>query len=415
MSFLADLEREIERIASAAGPVRARRRWWRRSTALLVLAPLTVATVAVAATTGILSGEPVKNPPGSKQDPKAGVGVNAGPGTLFAVQPADPVDGPPWGLRLVKTSRGLGCVQVGRVVDGQLGFLGRDGAFGNDGKFHPLGAEVLETTQCQQADGAGNVFIAVTAIGLPASGDGTGCRPRENCPEGSLRDVFFGLLGPEATAITYREDGRLVRQTVAGPEGAYLVVRATEPGSRNVGWWSPNLSPAWVESIEFRDGSVCRPDEQPRRNGSKRCPLKGYVTPELDIAAREDVASPLQVKVGTKPELPPDLPPGTRTPNLRAITITFRARRAADAKSFYTISTEKNHGGPRCAQNTFGPIARDIEAGATVTETRWVGFSCRGTMKIRVGYTQQRKPSMMPFMADGRPNPKVGTAVAKQR
>ena len=32
-----------------------------------------------------------------------------------------------------------------------------------------------------------------------------------------------------------------------------------------------------------------------------------------------------------------------------------------------------------------------------------------------VGYTQQRKPSMMPFMTDGRPNAMVGTAVAKLR
>ena len=82
-------------------------------------------------------------------------------------------------------------------------FLGRDGAFGNDGKFHPLGAEVLETTYCQQPDGAGNVFIAVTAIGLPASGDGSRLPgPRAHgarrVPRGSLRDVFFGLLGPEA-------------------------------------------------------------------------------------------------------------------------------------------------------------------------------------------------------------------------
>ena len=48
MRFLDDLEREIERIAYAAEPVRARRRWW-RSGMLLVLAPLSVATVAVAA------------------------------------------------------------------------------------------------------------------------------------------------------------------------------------------------------------------------------------------------------------------------------------------------------------------------------------------------------------------------------
>ena len=126
MRMLDELEREIERVALEAGTVRPRR-WWRRSSALLVLLPLTVATVAVAAQTGILSGEPVKNPPGLKLDPKKGLGVIVGPGKLFDVRASDPSGEPPWAVRMVKTSRGLGCVQLGRLVDGKLGVLGRDG------------------------------------------------------------------------------------------------------------------------------------------------------------------------------------------------------------------------------------------------------------------------------------------------
>jgi hypothetical protein len=74
-------------------------------------------------------------------------------------------------------------------------------------------------------------------VGLPASGDPTGCvvrgtsePPRPRCARQSLRNVFYGLLGPEADAVTYEDaSGRLVRQPVSKPEGAYLVVEPTDP------------------------------------------------------------------------------------------------------------------------------------------------------------------------------------------
>ncbi|MBE2319352.1 hypothetical protein DVA67_025475 [Solirubrobacter sp. CPCC 204708] len=420
MRILDELEREIERVAHAAGEARPRRRWW-RSGALLVLAPLLAGTVAVAATTGILSGEPVSSDPHAPRDPNAGIGVNAGPGKLLAVRAADPAGGPEWGLRLVKTSRGLGCLQVGRVVDGRLGRLGQDGAFGNDGKFHELGPEILETSsECQQPDGAGNVFFAMTSIGQPASADPASCavRPRGEdkrpaCPRGSLRDVFYGLLGPEAAAITYREGGKTVRQAVERPAGAYLVVRATDPDRRDVGWWSPSVTPSWVESIEFRDGTVCRPDERPRRHGRHECPLKGYVKPRLDIATRAELATPITVRVGTAREKPyPEMDRKSleRMEWQRRVTISFRARRAADARSFYKLTAEIPGRPPNCGVGLGSPIARDIAAGETVTETLWVAHRCSGTMTIRIGYEQQTAPSQMPFHGDGPPNAKVGTA-----
>src|SRR5215204_2174525 len=110
MRVLSELEREVERIAREAGEVRPRRRW-SRSSWLAALLPLGIAAVGGAATTGILPGEPVKNPPGLHLDPKSGVGVMVGPGKLFDLRTADPAGGPPWAMRMVKTSRGLGCVQ----------------------------------------------------------------------------------------------------------------------------------------------------------------------------------------------------------------------------------------------------------------------------------------------------------------
>ena len=214
---------------------------------VVVALPLGLAAAAVAATSAILVGEPVKNPPGLQLNPKAGLGVIVGSGKLLGVRTADPDGGPQWGLRMVKTSRGLGCVQLGRVVDGKLGVLGRDGAFADDGKFHERGAEIIQQTDCQQTDGAGRVFIAMTFVGLPASGDATGCAARSSsrnplpvCPKGRCARSTTACLVPRPRPLTYvGANGAVIRRRVSGPDGAYLVVRATEPELRNVGYFSP--------------------------------------------------------------------------------------------------------------------------------------------------------------------------------
>jgi hypothetical protein len=43
------------------------------------------------------------------------------------VRTADPRGGPPWGIRVYRSSRGYYCAQYGRVVDGRLVRIGRDG------------------------------------------------------------------------------------------------------------------------------------------------------------------------------------------------------------------------------------------------------------------------------------------------
>jgi len=413
MKVLDELEREIERVAVAAGTVRRRRRW-ARSSALLGLLPLGAATVAFAATTGILTGKPVENPPGLKLDPKRGLGVLVGPGTLLGARAQDPAGGPPWALRLVKTSRGLACVQLGRLVDGKLGVLGRDGAFGDDGRFHERGAEVLAQSDCQSPDAAGHVFIAMTYVGLPDSGNAGGCRaqadakaPAPVCPPGSLREIFYGLLGPQGKAVTYADaDGRVRHVAASGPEGAYVVVRPIAAERRD-GYVAPGVTPAGgLRSVEYRDGSTCR-IRAPRRPGGA-CPLKGYVAPKLVPATHAELASAIHVTVGRRRAHPG--PDGAHFLAQRRISFSFRARRAADMRSFYTYSTAPQGGGAGCAFRTFGPIAKDVGAGAVVRQTLYVPYRCHGTLTIDVGYVQQRKPTGMPFMATGFGNAKVGSA-----
>lgn len=427
MRVLDELEREIARVASEAGDVRRRRRWWRPGMLVVVL-PLGLAAAAVAATSAILVGDPVKNPPGARLNlnPKAGLGVLVGSGKLLGVRAADPQGGPEWGLRMIRTSRAFGCVQLGRVVDGRLGVIGRDGTFGDDGKFHERGVEVLQQTDCQLADGAGNHFIAMTYLGLPASADPAGCVARTNspggrpvCPTGSLRTVFYGLLGPEAKAITYVDAaGAVVRQPVRGPNGAYLVVRPIDPERRNF-YYSPGVTPgSGLRTVEYRDGSVCRIVSPRRRGGARRCPLKGFVAPKLPRISAADLATPVHVEVGTRPEHPwPNvkLLKGTRPiPAQRRVTITFRARLAADTRSFYTINSLMK-AGPRCSYGTFGPITRDVKAGSVISEKLYVAYRCRGTMTIEVGYAQQRRPGPMPFDFGGRGNAKVGRVTVELR
>ncbi|RKQ90771.1 hypothetical protein C8N24_0584 [Solirubrobacter pauli] len=416
MRVLDELGQEIERVANAAGDVRRRRRWWRPGVLFTAL-PLCLGTVAVAATTGLLQGEPVRNPPDVKLNPKEGRGVTVDSGRLFDLRVADPAGGLPWGLRVVETSRGLGCVQVGRVSEGKLGVLGRDGAFGDDGRFHERGAEVVQQSECQLADGAGHVFIAVGYSGLPASGDSSGCDARGDdgtrraCPAGSLRDVYYGLLGPEATAITYEDaDGQVVREPVQSPEGAYLLVKPTPPGRRRVGQYMVGVSPAsGLRSVEYRDGSTCRR----RKSGVLRCPLKGLVMPRLETATREEVAAPVRVRVGQRPEWPGG---DKRLPAQRRITFSFRARRAADAREYYTFEATVTQSRPvkGCFDGALGgAIAKDLAAGSEASRVIYLPYVCRGRVKIRVGYAQERKPNGVPFGGAGRANDWVDVASAE--
>jgi len=193
-------------------------------------APLIAAFVVLAggaiaaAATGVLTGGPVSNPAGPPV-PYAGYGVPvAGGADLLALRVADPEGGLPWGMRIVHTTRGLVCVQVGRVYRGQLGQLGVDGVFGDDGRFHPLGSNVLygtseEPIQCvlpSQSFLYGDASADRSGDPVPTEG----VRP----PARELRSISFGLLGPHAASVTYKTSSGLRTEPVSPGTGAYLIV-----------------------------------------------------------------------------------------------------------------------------------------------------------------------------------------------
>jgi hypothetical protein len=185
--------------------------------------------VAVAAT-GVLDGAPVK--PEVTLSPVTGNGVPVSGSTdrpLLGV--SDPAGGLDWGMRVFHTTRGQICAQVGRVQDSQLGELGVDSAFGDDGRFHLLPPGYGASSGQIECLPAGQTVIAEDANAdrsamrlLPEEFDGPRESERAKPPTGDLRALAYGLLGPHAVSVTYRTRDGLRTVPVRGPEGAFLIV-----------------------------------------------------------------------------------------------------------------------------------------------------------------------------------------------
>jgi len=271
-----------------------------------------------AAATGLLTGDPVKPPHGSTfSSPTRGVGVPVkGSERLLALRTPDPVGGPDWGMRLLSTTRALGCVQIGRVVDGRLGVIGQDGAFADDGRFHELPPTVLEHANCAVQDVAGRTFLAVSVNGMPASVMPAACAVRPSpplprplpkptqappplCAPEDVRIPRYGLLGPQARAITYKgHDGREVSVPTVGPQGAYLVVLAPDPRHPPTGQYTVASGPgSGLTSVRYRDGHVCKIRSPALIGGAKPCPPVGYREPRRAQVTDAQVAAPVHARL----------------------------------------------------------------------------------------------------------------------
>ncbi len=284
LPILEEIGAEIERIVRAEEsppPARARARRkrarWRRARPLSVIVALALGCTGAAFASGLLSfGAPVSS---THVFSSAQVGLGAltpGSEKLLAIATPDPQGGPPWGLRELTTTRGAGCVQVGRLVDGSLVALGQDGAFGNDDLAHQVPASAgINSFSCALLDSKGQLFHSVTFIGQTASAAwwfrSTRCVPTGTpqptsaahpaCPLRDERDVYYGLLGPDAKSITFTVGGRRRTQATVGAQGAYLIVtdaaaRQQIPGA---GGATSDDVPVFsaITSIEYRNGATC--------------------------------------------------------------------------------------------------------------------------------------------------------------
>jgi hypothetical protein len=389
----------------ARGGLTSRARAWRprRVNAPLIAAIVVLAGGAIAAAaTGVLSGSPVSNSAGPPV-PHAGYGVPvAGGSDLLALRVADPEGGLPWGMRIVHTTRGLVCVQVGRVYRGQLGQLGVDGVFHDDGRFHTLGSNVLYGTsqaiiQCvlpSQAFLYGDASADRSGDPVPTEG----ARPSAR----ELRSISFGLLGPHATSVTYKTSSGFRTEPVSPGTGAYLIVEPVAHAGRQFENGGTVLGPvskhgAIPSALDLRLGLRGNTlSAISYRLGSLRC-TTGFGAP---VSTPCPTSSPV-LSVSREPThnlneplhltLVKDTPAVCRAAFLNdpcyQVLLHFRAPYAVtNDASEYSIEAEANC--PNAPVSGWS-IDRDVERGETVKELSSSSFSpsaCAATEKLQVRY-----------------------------
>jgi hypothetical protein len=276
-----------------------------RTRGTLVFAALLLAVLAALAAGGVIEiGSKAKLPFSLLRDAHVGDGaLLSGSVHRLPIAAPDPAGGPPWGMRELSTSRGAGCLQLGRIVDGKLGALGQDHAFKNDGRFHELPV-AADLDGCELLDGEHRLFANVTAADRPASAwSGTGgflggcvpatagpyekglrltpaerargARPVPICPQADLRNIYYGLLGPQAESITYVFEGHRHTLSTVGPEGAYMFVTRASPTQllNFAGAGTADVVPVDgpVKEIHYRGGATCHLTAKSWIGGSYAC------------------------------------------------------------------------------------------------------------------------------------------------
>jgi hypothetical protein len=412
----------------------------RRSRPAIVALVGLVATGSALAASGVLrTGAPVGTPVAAIPNAYEGA-VIPGSAHLLSLRVPDPDGGPPWGLRVLKTTRGLTCVQFGRVVAGRLGVLGEDGAFADDGAFHPFASDFLDGVGCGTDDARGDAFVNEQFHGTPASALARdqqhvsgGCYspspPPSSCPPTALRDVYFGLLGPDAASIarTAMAGGGTI--PTAGSEGAYLIVlshRRTQcvPGAlicnrgESFSTFGPELVPYEViRAVDYRGGRSCDvpTPAQHRFPSQSTCPAVGYVAAQGRRVTAGQLASRVSAHIEAarfycekgQQTVPCDgrVPRGERRIDMRfgppelLLVVEFTAREAVtNFDSHYEINTSDpdargDHKCPVSGASQFGPTQTNLRAGQRVRYTELVDRECPGRSRITVGYVTVDGPS----------------------
>jgi hypothetical protein len=360
---------------------------------LAVLAALVLAAVALAATGAFRAGAPVR-----RSDPLIGhSGQDLGDVVrteLLSLSTPDPYGGPPWGMRVVYTSRGVGCLEVGRLLEGRLGALGIDGAFKDDRRFHELRPGRLSgLSECADLDGSGRLLYTAAKRGLPRSVS-EGCLPTPTpdegygrlppggiCPADGVRQVYFGTLGPLARGVIYREGGQPHRLAIRPPAGAYLIVLPSPPsflrhdgfGTGTIGSRLPSPWTSPVTAVLYQDGAVCHIGALGPGVLREHCPLRGYTPVPGPRPTHAEVASPLHFAVSHDDQ------------GHREIAVSFIARASVtSAKQAYEVvgSTSSPSAGLQVTKH-------NIKAGERVSFSLWA--PAPGTYSGKVIYTYSQK------------------------
>jgi hypothetical protein len=390
------LSRDIR--ASLSGGSHARLR-----VALLALVLLlAMATITLAATGVILTGASVR--PEGQLNPSVGEGVPApGASRLLSLRVPDPEGGLPWGMRIVRTTRGEVCVQIGRVDHGQLGELGIDGVFHDDGRFHPMPTDVLpetsrvgvnvgdddasETVSCHLA---GQVIAGVhrgVDRSAGAANGHEGARPLSD-----LRDIYYGILGKPAVSVSYGAGTADRTVAVLQPLGAYLIVGSASPreqlgsGDESLGSEGDLPPSPPLTAISYRiDGKLCQrgPVEPSGVTDHLADPCPWPHWPTNRYVPPRDLHQPVRVQVQISHQL------------IAGVQLSFTAPFAVtSAREDYEIRipgiscTRPVAEGYRAVEGRSGSgasLGRDVSRGATVTH--W--FSARALFTGICGFPKR--------------------------
>jgi hypothetical protein len=449
---------ERRRRSWASGP--SDRNHWSGLLAIGVGVAVTLVVLVVALGAGghrAPSGAAVSTvlPFGSSLNPAGPGGVIASSVRLAAVVPDPEGSGPAWGLKTYRVSGDMTCFQVGREESGRIGAVGAYGSFGDDGRFHPFTFSDVGFGTCVPNDANGHAFDNVAYANAPASASGEPCpsyasglpphvpaRVRSrltaeshapDCEPGNQRFVAFGLLGPDATSVTYRTGHGTATTPTRGPDGAYLIVGTVDPaicgtqcdysgGGRGTAMSLP-IGP--IDTITYRNAPPCH--GPPLTNNGLtliryHCDYVGYVAPPHPNVTEAAVASPVRVQPmparhycahtgDTQPNvlwIPCDgrVPIGySRISGVGLLVyITWIAREPVTNVNDSTYSIWVTNP-PRCGGGQgLGGTQTLIRAGTRITRDLNLSNGCRGTYRGMVFY----QPSIGPNAQGGAGQPRLG-------
>jgi hypothetical protein len=364
---MSDYFAQVEQELRAAAVRRAHMPWYRRLLASSPAGPrvaviaigFVFATTAItlAGTGVILTGSPVQET--ATPSPTVGDGIPVtGATRLLSLRAPDPAGGLPWGMRVLHTTRGLVCVQ-----NGQLGQLGTDGAFHDDGRFHPLPAAALPDV----IGGPGGFsYENCASPHATYSGDAVGLMlsaasnpPAGAAPLADRREISFGLLGVHARTITYREGGETVTHPVLPGLGAYLIVQRYTSG-RRLGGVSESVGRDEPGNYSGPAGPNGALTQVVYDYAGRRCVVDGSNSFRLRSCGLSEVPAPSPAPLPAV-HVPVEVHLQTRGHVITSAELTFRAPYAVtSAEQDYYLSAEN------CSRGSgLGP-QQDVARGALV-------------------------------------------------
>ena len=134
-----------------------------------------------------------------------------------------------------------------------------------------------------------------------------GARPVPLCRQADLRNIYYGLLGPQARSITYVLGGQRHTLATIGPEGAYMFVTRASPKQllnfANAGTADVVPVDGPVKEIHYRGGATCHLTAKSWIGGRYACTPSlsepyGYAPVGTRADARAEAAATVHARLG---------------------------------------------------------------------------------------------------------------------